>query len=126
VRYCYGSTFRLELELSSRADWNNVRPGWAVGQQGGHQPHIRFTNGATHDADFEGEDGQLAGRPGRICSGVAVVLAPRGEQERATLDCKGRARIHPHFTGVVEAQAPQRLPGRLDEARGAVRQVVVT
>lgn len=114
AHYRFGTSARNELQITSAADWSNVRLGRVTGQQGGHQSHVRFSNGDTHYIVFEGADGQLSRRPGYSYSGIAVVA---GERELARLECRGAAAIASGMTEAVRALAPVPLRGRLDETR---------
>ncbi len=89
--YRFGAAGHFEIEIGSAPDWSNVRLDNVTGQQGGYQSHIRFTRGSSHYVAFEGEDGQLADRPGRRYSGIAVLSGARGERTLANLDCANAA-----------------------------------
>lgn len=115
VHYRFGAKGRPEMALSSQPDFGNVHVGMVTGQQGGRQRHVRFTSGVTHYVVFEGVDGQLADRPGRTYSGIAVLSADR---EQATLSCRGGATITPGFTVSVIAQAPAERRTALEETPG--------
>lgn len=54
----------------ANSNWQDIREGYLVGQQGGHQGHIRLYDGHRQIILFEGMDGDLADRPGRTYAGA--------------------------------------------------------
>ena len=75
---------------NAQSAWDEVRQGYVVGQQGGHQSHIRLYDGVRHIILFEGEDGQLADRPGRTYAG-AVTQTARDPQQDFSVVCAADA-----------------------------------
>lgn len=68
------------------SSWDEVREGYVVGQQGGHQSHIRLYDGLRQIILFEGEDGQLANNPGRTYAG-ALTITERNPQQDFAIAC---------------------------------------
>ena len=80
----------LSLEIAERRDgalgistwrdgWSEIRTGYVIGQQGGHQSHLRLSDGSDHFILFEGENGQLSDTPGETYAGVSLVEDAGGE-----------------------------------------------
>jgi hypothetical protein len=68
------------------SNWDEVREGYVIGQQGGHQSHIRLYDGFRQIILFEGEDGQLTESPGRIYAG-ALTITERNPQQDFSIAC---------------------------------------
>ncbi len=81
----YGSgegNFALEIEEARQGPtgvsawlvrWTEARTGYVIGQQGGHQSHLRLTDGRAHYIFFEGVNGQLSETPGFTYAGIVRV-----------------------------------------------------
>ncbi len=95
--YHFGTTRRRELTIAPGERNENVHYGVVVGQGGGSQSHYRFTNGDTDYIVYHGVDGQLADRPGRSYSGLAVM---RGTRNISSRECAA-----PLITPAWEANA---------------------
>ena len=117
LHYRFGALRKPGLSLSSNSDWENVRLGYVIGQGGGHQSHVRLTNGETHYIVYEGENGKLADKPGRLYSGITVVGGQRGDIKLAYLVCKRNAIVHPSMTEAARALAPAAKLDQLNEVQ---------
>ena len=96
--YRFGKPGKLDINLGNAPDWSNVHQGTVVGNGGGSESHIRFTNGQTHYVLFYGEMGNLSDHPGRRMSGIDVSQGVRGEKHLANMDCK----VKQGTTGVLD------------------------
>lgn len=102
--------------------WTDIRTGYVIGQQGGHQGHLRLADGQQHYVLFAGEDGLLVDRPGRTYAGVAlsddgglenavhVASCEASDTNRALLENVRRARIAAKAPPLAEEE----LGGRFD------------
>lgn len=106
LSYHYGRVGRANaLTIPPGANGQNVHHGHVVGQGGGHQEHLRFTNNGTDYIIFRGVDGQLADRPGRSYTGLAVMNG------RSTISTRSCARTDVNvpdwspYLGTVAAEA---------------------
>lgn len=85
LSYHYGrSALRRELTIPAGPDNRNVRYGTVIGQGGGHEEHVRFSNDGTEYIVFSGMTGRLSDRPGHTYSGLTVM---RGANELSRRNC---------------------------------------
>lgn len=71
--------------------WHEIRTGWVGGQQGGHQSHLRLSDGRRSLVLYEGEDGSLAERPGRTYAGVMEAGVEGLTDARLLAECEASA-----------------------------------
>ena len=67
--------------------WADVRSGRVIGQQGGHQSHVRLNGRGTQYILFEGQDGQLADDPGRAYAGVLKFEGQSADEPVSEIAC---------------------------------------
>jgi hypothetical protein len=73
LNYNFGRSARQpEITVVGGDDNRNVHFGSVIGQGGGSEQHLRFTNNGTHYVVYSGTNGNLADRPGRTYSGLNV------------------------------------------------------
>lgn len=120
VHYRYGPIGSPSIDIGNTSDWSNIHLGHVVGGGGGHESHIRFTNGETHYIVFEVGQGQLHDRPGHYSYGIAVVAGERGEREIANFLCRSAVTIseeYEPFRAAVASQTSREVLERLEEVQ---------
>ncbi|HTN15831.1 MAG TPA: hypothetical protein VL094_13600 [Sphingomonadaceae bacterium] len=89
--------FALEIEEAREGptgvstwllQWTEARTGYVIGQQGGHQSHLRLTDGLAHYIFFEGVNGQLSGAPGVTYAGIVRVDGSGDSQPVSLASCE--------------------------------------
>lgn len=71
---------------NAQSSWDEVREGHVIGQGGGHQRHIRLSDGVRQIILLEGTDGSLADRPGRTYAGALTITKTNPAQD-FRIDC---------------------------------------
>lgn len=106
--------------VSTRLEgWTEIRTGRVVGQQGGHQSHVRLYDGQRNIIFYEGLDGELAARPGRTYAGV-VEVGPSGTEEPETLaECRASATNRALLDNVRTARDAAGKPAFPEEDEGS-------
>ena len=106
------------VTVKSDADWGNLRLGHVVGQQGGHQSHLRLSDGPDDYLVFEGENGQLSDVSNRTYAGVVrFTRSATGEASETLVECSPASSQNREFTDAVTSasEASGRLPVRHED-----------
>lgn len=105
--------------VTTDAGWTNLHFGRVVGQQGGHQTHVRLTDDTGEYILFEGLDGQLADRPGRTYAGLSAELRV-GNASGLTVECTPASDVNRQVVSAVAAAAERASkPVPQDEPEGS-------
>jgi hypothetical protein len=106
------------LATATLRAWHDIRVGGVIGQQGGHQDHLRLHDGRRHFVLFEGENGELSDDPGTTYAGL-VVFDERSEIEPAyTATCEPDPINRTLLANVHEARAAGNAPSLREEDAG--------
>jgi hypothetical protein len=100
------------------SSWTDIRSGSVVGQQGGHQSHLRLFDGKQHFVLYEGENGVLSDTAGATHAGVAVLDESSNGEPLVVADCEASPTNRALLDNVRKARAAAGVPQLVEEEVG--------
>ena len=100
------------------SSWSDIRKGSVVGQQGGHQSHLRLFDGKQHIVLYEGDDGPMSDVPGATHAGVALLGGSSNGELVKVADCEASRTNRALLENVRRARVAAKAPDLADEDVG--------
>lgn len=99
-------------------NWTEIRTGFVTGQQGGHQGHVRLSDGPRHFVLYEGRNGQLSNSPGKSYAGVALVTGNTDSEPQTLAECPASPINQTLLDNVQKERTAANAPPLVDEDSG--------